>query len=73
MCIVDLTANSKVGGENKYTGWDMDDSSLSSNEADDSDIDKDYVPRGGVNSSDSDLFKPSTSKKGKKKIDYYEK
>ncbi|VVC41704.1 Double-stranded RNA-binding domain [Cinara cedri] len=61
--ILDLPANCKVGGDNKYTGWDKYDSTLSSNEAEDSDLDKDYVPRGDVNSADSDLLKPSTSKK----------
>lgn len=46
----------------------MDDNSSSSNEVDDSHIDKDYVPRGDVNSSGSDLLKPSTLKNVKNKF-----
>ena len=72
MCISNLIPDShadcEVGGENKHTGGDMEDSWLSNNEVDDSDMDKDYVPNSDVSSSDSDLFNPSTSNKVWKKF-----
>lgn len=46
----------------------MEDSLLSNNEVDDSDMDKDYVPNSDVSSSDSDLYNPSTSNKVRKKL-----
>ncbi|GBN77732.1 hypothetical protein AVEN_82488-1 [Araneus ventricosus] len=62
----DSHTNCEVGRENRHTGRDMEDSWLSNNEVDDSDMDKDYAPNRDVSSSDSDLFNTSTSnKKGK--------
>lgn len=40
LCYLDSHANCEVGGENKYTGGDMEVSGLSNNESDDSDMDK---------------------------------
>ncbi|GBM76240.1 hypothetical protein AVEN_41514-1, partial [Araneus ventricosus] len=42
--IPDSHVNSDDGGEKKHTGRGMEDSWLSNNEVDDSDMDKNYVP-----------------------------
>ncbi|GBM86392.1 hypothetical protein AVEN_192159-1, partial [Araneus ventricosus] len=60
--------NCEVGGGNKHTGRDMEDSWLGNNGVEDSGMDKDYVPNSDVRSSYSDLFNPSTSNKARKKM-----